>query len=246
MVRQVNAVLCSEVGSYSTIHCCLYDQSVPTTGELLLFYQPQLRVYWRGKVCPVFLWRCRNTIVIWPLFIFRLEVFGEIMQLVISTANEGDWDHSLTVTQPCRERADLKEKAVCLCKSSYANSFFHFAGKCSDDIAHTGPVALAMLKQEPYLSRIQSPTGLHSHSHAYVFYLCPARFRVLMKQQFVCERETEATRLISTVSHLSKVLSVFRILSDSGNTSMFYLYWALLWRLLPAQHWQPIGRQGCY
>lgn len=45
MVRQVNAVLCSEVGCYSTIHCCLYDQSVPTTGELLLFYQPQMRVY---------------------------------------------------------------------------------------------------------------------------------------------------------------------------------------------------------
>lgn len=73
MVRQVNAVLCSEVGSYSTTHCCLHDQSVPPTGELLLCYQPQMRVYWRGKGCPVFLWRCRNTIVIWRLFIFRLE-----------------------------------------------------------------------------------------------------------------------------------------------------------------------------
>lgn len=36
------------------------------------------------------------------------------MQPVISTANKGDWDHSLTVTQPYKERANLKEKAVCL------------------------------------------------------------------------------------------------------------------------------------
>lgn len=80
----------------------------------------------------------------------------------------------------------------------------------------------------------------------YVWYLSPARFRVLMQQQLVYEREVEAARLISTVSHLSKVLPVFRIMSDSGNTSVFYLYWALLWPLLQAQLWQPIGRMGCY
>lgn len=42
-----------------------------------------------------------------------------------------------------------------------------------------------------------------------------------MKQQLVYEGEVEATCLISTVSHLSKVLPVFRIMSDSGNTSRF-------------------------
>lgn len=67
-----------------------------------------------------------------------------------------------------------------------------------------------------------------------------------MKQQLVSEREVEAACLISTVLHLSKVLPVFRIMSDSGHTSMFYLYWPLLWPLLQAQHWQPIGGQGCY
>lgn len=162
------------------------------------------------------------------------------MQPVISTANKGDWAHSLTVTQPYRERANWKEKAVYLCKSSYANSFFHFAAKCSDDIVHTGPVALASLKRK-HISRIQSPTGLHSHSHGYVFYLCPARFHVLMKQQLVYEMEVGAMRLISTVS---KVLPVFRLMSDSGNTSMFYLYWALLWPLLQAQHWPAYRKAG--
>lgn len=38
MVRQVNAVLCSEVGGYSTTHWCLYDQSVPPTGKVFWFY----------------------------------------------------------------------------------------------------------------------------------------------------------------------------------------------------------------
>lgn len=44
---------------------------------------------------------------------------------------------------------------------------------------------------------IQSPTGLHSHSHGYVWYLSPARFRVLTQQQLVYEREVEAARLIT-------------------------------------------------
>lgn len=34
MARQVNPILCSPVGSHSTTHCCLYDQSVHSTGKL--------------------------------------------------------------------------------------------------------------------------------------------------------------------------------------------------------------------
>lgn len=34
MARQVNTVLCSAMGCYSTTHCCLHDQSVHTTGGL--------------------------------------------------------------------------------------------------------------------------------------------------------------------------------------------------------------------
>lgn len=37
MARQVNAVLCSAVGSHSTTHCCLHDQSVHTTGKVFIY-----------------------------------------------------------------------------------------------------------------------------------------------------------------------------------------------------------------
>lgn len=38
MARQVNAILCSAVGSYSTTHCCLHDQSVHTAGIIYILF----------------------------------------------------------------------------------------------------------------------------------------------------------------------------------------------------------------
>lgn len=71
MVRQVNTVLCSEVGSYSTTHWCLYDQSVPPTGKVLVLWQTcALSFYTEGKKkVPCFNWRCCNSIVILCLFL---------------------------------------------------------------------------------------------------------------------------------------------------------------------------------
>lgn len=73
MVRQVNTVLCSEVGSYSTTHCCLYDQSVPTTGKVLVLCQWETRfgfvLYTEGEKVSCFIWRCYNTVVILRLFL---------------------------------------------------------------------------------------------------------------------------------------------------------------------------------
>lgn len=97
------------------------------------------------------------------------------------------WSSSLT------ERNNLKENAGCLCKSSYTNSF-HFVAKRSDDIAHTGPVALLVLKHETCLSSSRSPTGPH------VLYIHPGQFCVSWSH-------------VSPVSYLSTFSSIYVIVS---------------------------------
>lgn len=67
-----------------------------------------------GKGALFSFWWCRNTIVIWRLFIRSL------------------WRDNAA----CYLQRNSREKALCLRKSSYANSFFHFAAKCSDDSSH--------------------------------------------------------------------------------------------------------------
>lgn len=96
MVRQVNTVLCSEVGSYSTTHCCLYDQSVPTTGKVLFFVSNRkfcFVLYTEGEKGPV----SSGDVVIplWFCFYLFLDFRNLWWDNSVWRHSKGDWEHNL-------------------------------------------------------------------------------------------------------------------------------------------------------